>query len=161
MNNNDILRRLRYVFDFSDSQMTSTFASGGSEVEWVQICDWLRREEDPQYQECGDEQLATFLNGLIVDRRGKRDGRQPVPEKSLNNNIILRKLKIALDFKSEDILDTLRLARFPIGKSELSSFFRNPGHRNYMLCRDQVLRRFLNGLQVKYRGTSSSEQQPR
>ena len=107
--------------------------------------------------ECSDEQLATFLNGLIIHRRGKREGKQPVPEKRLTNNLILRKLKIALDFKSEDILEVMKLADFPISNPVLSSFFRKPTHRNYATCQDQILRRFLSGLQVKYRGENSGE----
>lgn len=94
------------------------------------------------------------MNGLINKKRGKREGEQPVAEKVLNNNIILRKLKIALDYKDEQILEIMELAGFPLGKHELSAFFRKPGHNNYRECQAQVLRNFLKGLQVKLRGNS-------
>ena len=98
MTNNDILRRIRYAFDFSDSKMIALFALADHQVTRGQICDWLKKEDDPSYQKCSDTQLAIFLNGLINDKRGKKEGPQPEPEQRLTNNIIFRKLKIALLF---------------------------------------------------------------
>lgn len=151
MNNNDILRRIRFVFDFNDSKMISLFALADVEVTREQISDWLKKEEDPAYQECGDAQLATFLNGLIIDKRGKKDGPQPEPEQRLNNNIIFRKLKIAFNLRDEDILALLNLAEVHISKHELSAFFRRADHKHFRACNDQILRNFLKGLQLNYR----------
>ena len=95
--------------------------------------------------------LATFLNGLIIDKRGKKDGPQPKPEKTLNNNIILRKLKIALHLTDTDMLDIFHLVDFEISRHEINAFFRKPGQSQYRLCKDQFLRNFLYGLQEKYR----------
>ena len=89
---------------------------------------------------------ANFLNGLINDRRGKKDGPQPDPEPRLNNNIIFRKLKIALDLKVEDVLEILALTDVYISKHELSAFFRKPDHKHYRVCKDQILRNFLNSM---------------
>lgn len=151
MTNNDILRRIRYVFDFSDSKMIKLFTLVDVQVTREQISDWLKREEDPAYQNCSDVLLATFLNGLINDKRGKKEGAQPEPEKRLNNNIIFRKLKIALNLKDADILELMSLAGLHISKHELSAFFRKPGHKHYRPCKDQILRNFLKGVQIKYR----------
>ncbi|PRY13246.1 uncharacterized protein YehS (DUF1456 family) [Pontibacter ummariensis] len=155
MNNNDILRRIRYTFDFSDSKMMELFASAGQQVTRAEVSDWLKKEDDPEVKELDDEHLAGFLNGLINDRRGKKEGPQPEPEKRLNNNIILRKLKIALNLKDEDMLDILALANFRLSKHELSAFFRNPNQSQYRQCKDQILRNFLHGMQLKYRGKDS------
>jgi uncharacterized protein YehS (DUF1456 family) len=87
---------------------------------------------------------------MIVANRGKKDGEVPIVEKQLNNNIILRKLKIALELKDEDILDILDLVDMRISKHELSAFFRHPEHAHYRICKDQILRNFLLGMQVKY-----------
>ena len=152
MNNNDVLRRIRYVFDFSDSKMIAVFGSADYEVTRGQVSDWLKKDDDPAYQECSDTQLAIFLNGLINEKRGKREGAQPEPEKQLNNNIIFMKLKIALNLKAEDVLEILELAEFRISKHELSAFFRRPGHKHYRECKDQILRNFLQGMQLKFRG---------
>jgi len=154
MINNDILRRLRYIFDFDDSKMIALFGLADLEVTRSQVSDWLKKEDDPAHQNCTDEQLAIFLNGLINDKRGKKDGPQPEPEKRLTNNIIFRKLKIALDLKADDILDLLKLVNMHMSKHELSAFFRRPNHKNYRDCKDQILRNFLNGVQLKFRDTN-------
>ncbi|RKZ46564.1 MAG: DUF1456 domain-containing protein [Gammaproteobacteria bacterium] len=154
MNNNDILRRIRYVFDFGDSKMIAIFGKADHEVTRGQVSDWLKKDDDPAYQECSDTELASFLNGLINDKRGKKEGAQPKPEARLNNNIIFMKLKIALNLKAEDVLELLELAEFRLSKHELSAFFRKPGHKHYRECKDQILRNFLQGMQLKYRGNS-------
>ena len=152
MDNNDVLRRTRFVFDFNDTKMISLFGLADLQVTREQVSAWLKKEGDPDLVECSDTELAIFLNGLIVDKRGKKEGPTPVPEKRLNNNIIFRKLKIALDLKAEDILDILALAGVKASKHELSAFFRRPGHKHYRDCNDQMLRNFLKGVQFKYRG---------
>jgi uncharacterized protein YehS (DUF1456 family) len=149
--NNKILRQIRYTFDFSDSKMIALFALADHQVTREQVSDWLKKDDDPAYQNCNDTLLATFLNGLIIDRRGKKEGSQPVPEKNLTNNIIFTKLKIALNLKAEDILQILALNGFRLSKHELSAFFRRPGHKHYRECKDQCLRSFLKGMQLKYR----------
>ena len=151
MTQNDILRRIRYILDLDDSKMISIFSLGGLDVTRAQISDWLKKDDDPAYQHLNDAELATFLNGLIVEKRGKKDGPQPVPEQKLNNNIIFMKLKIAFDLKAEDTLAILALNDLVISKHELSAFFRKPGHKHYRACKDQVLRNFLKGLQIRYR----------
>ena len=156
MISNDVLRRLRYVFDFDDTKMISIFAQADHDVTRAQISDWLKKEDDPTYQECTDTLLATFLNGLINEKRGKKEGPKPVPEEKLSNNIIFNKLKIALNLKAEDVLAILELTELRISKHELSAFFRKPGHKHYRECKDQILRNFLNGLQHKYRGGSEA-----
>jgi uncharacterized protein YehS (DUF1456 family) len=157
MNNNDILRRLRYTFEFGDSKMISVFGLGNFKVSREQISDWLKKEDDPSSKECSDMQMAIFLNGLIIDKRGKKKGSPPEPEKRLTNNIIFMKLKIALDLKAEDVLNIMDLAEFKISKHELSAFFRKPDNRHYRSCQDQILRNFLKGIQLKYRQVDSKE----
>jgi len=61
-------------------------------------------------------ELVIFLNGLINDKRGKREGLQAKPERCLTNNILLRKLKIALDLKADDVLAILELGDFRFSK---------------------------------------------
>ncbi|HNX52423.1 MAG TPA: DUF1456 family protein [Pontiellaceae bacterium] len=150
MRNNDILRRLRYTFDLKDSKMIDLFALADRQVTWEQINAWLKKEDDPAYKECSDLQLAAFLNGLIIDKRGRKEGPQPAPEPSLSNNVILMKLRIALNLKAEDVLEIMGLADMPISKHELSAFSRKPDHKHYRVCQDQLLRNFLKGLQIKY-----------
>lgn len=151
MTNNDILRRIRYTFNFSDSKMVAIFGLADHQVTRAEISDWLKKEDDPAYQICGDTQLAIFLNGLITDRRGRKEGSQPRAERRLTNNTVLRKMKIALNLKNEEVLEILTFAGLRMSKHELSAFFRKPDHKNFRVCKDQILRNFLKGVQLKYR----------
>jgi len=161
MTNNDILRRIRFTFDFNDSKMIALFGLADYQVTRSQITDWLKKEDDPAYQKCSDTQLAIFLNGLIINRRGKKEGPQPVPEKRLTKNTIFMKLKIALNLKSEDVLEIMDLANFHMSKPELSAFFRRPDHKHYRDCNDQILRNFLKGIQLKYRAPIQMKEAPK
>jgi uncharacterized protein YehS (DUF1456 family) len=131
--------------------MLELFAEGGALVEKDQLKIWLKKEDDEGYQAIYDKDLAAFLNGFIILKRGKREGELPLPEKSLNNNTIFRKLKIGLSLRDEDILEILELADFKFSKHELSALFRKPEQAQYRVCKDQVLRNFLTGLQIKFR----------
>ena len=73
------------------------------------------------------------------------------PDSRLTNNIILKKLRIALELKEDDMLAVLKLGEVDISKSELSALFRKEGHKNYKECGDQFLRKFLKGLSLRYR----------
>ncbi len=70
----------------------------------------------------------------------------------MSNNEILKKLRVALQLKDDDIIDILALVDFKISKTELSAFFRAEDHPNYVLCGDQVMRNFLNALIIHKRG---------
>ncbi|WP_429128999.1 DUF1456 family protein [Aeromonas media] len=158
MTNNDILRRLRYALAISNDQMVEMFAKGNLTVDHAQLHSWLLKEaaegeeQDPGFVPCPDAALSQFLDGFIAVRRGVRENAPPqvIPNR-INNNLILRKLRIGLDYKEEDMLGTLKLANFNLSKSELSALFRAKDHKHYQDCGDQILRNFLIGLTAKYR----------
>ncbi len=154
MTNNQILRRIRYAFDLNDQKMIQLFAHADVTVTRAEVSDWLKKDDDKAFMPLPDIALAAFLNGLIIERRGKKEGEQPAIERKLTHNIIFRKLKIALDFKDDDILTVLQLADFKLSKHELSAFFRRVDHPHYRECQDQVLRNFLQGVQLKFRASS-------
>lgn len=150
MTNNDVLRRVRYMFYYSDLKMIALFKLANCDVKKSEVSAWLKKEEDAAAVEITDRELSLFFNGLIIEKRGKREGPQPEPEDPLSNNMILRKLKIALDLKTDDILALFESIEKPITKSELSDFFRKANHKLYRPCGDQYLRNFLNALQEHY-----------
>ncbi len=152
MINNDVLRRVRYIFDFSDSQMIDVFAMADYPASIADLHSWLRKDDDPEFKEISDIQFSLFLNGLINTKRGKKEGVEAPVERRLTNNIIFRKLKIALNVQAEEILETIALTGFNMSKHELSALFRKPDNRQYRLCKDQILRNFLKGLQIQLRG---------
>ena len=65
--------------------------------------------------------------------------------------MVLQKLRIALNLQAEGVLQLLELADFRLSKHELSAFFRKPGNKNYRECKDQILRKFLLGMQLQTR----------
>lgn len=71
---------------------------------------------------------------------------------ALTNNDILKKLRVALQLRGEDIIEILGLVDFKISKSELGAFFRKEDNPKYMPLQDQILRNFLNGLVIYKRG---------
>jgi uncharacterized protein YehS (DUF1456 family) len=134
--------------------MISIFSQADCEVTRAQISDWLKKDDDPAYLEISDTEMATFLNGFINEKRGRKEGELPEPESRLNNNIVFRKLKIALNLQAEDIIEILEMAGSKISKHELSAFFRKHGHKHYRDCQDQILRNFLKGVQLMYRDSA-------
>ena len=152
MTNNDILRRIRFALDLSDPKVIDVFAQADVTVSADDVTNLLKREEDEGFAPCDDVTLASFLNGLINDRRGKRDGPQVAPEAHLTNNMIFMKLKIALNLQADGVLAILALADFKMSRHELSALFRKPSHHHFRVCQDQILRNFLQGLTAKHRG---------
>ncbi|NRB25178.1 DUF1456 family protein [Shewanella sp.] len=153
MINNDILRRLRFVFDYQNAKMIKIFAKVNQEVSQELLLNMLKKEEEEGYQPCNDKTMCQFLDGLIIDKRGLREGAEiPEPVSQINNNLTFKKLRVALEMREDDIISTLALADFNMSKSELGALFRKPGHKHFKECGDQVLRNFLAGLSVKYRG---------
>ena len=140
--------------------MITVFAQADLAVSRSQVSNWLKKDDDPEQQPCDDRILAYYLNGLINEMRGKKDGPQPEPEDKLSNNIIFKKLKIALNLKADDILRMMAVVDFKMSKHELSAFFRKKGHKHYRECQEQILRKFLHGIQVEYRDETEEEQRP-
>ncbi len=176
MTNSDILIRLRYALDIKDIDMVEIFKLGGTKITKEEVLEMLTKSNDKLYDEddgdtdlweseedhgkCNNIQLESFLNGLIIFKRGKQEPRPGQPDKPVLliknnrsvNNVVLKKLKIALSLQSEDMLEILELAGVTISKGELSAVFRKEGHKNYMECGDRYVRNFLKGLTIKYRG---------
>jgi len=130
--------------------MIAFFSSVGVTVTREQVSQWLKKDNDADFVACQDIELASFLNGLINEKRGKKEGSQAVPEKRLTNNIILTKLKIALNLKAEELINLLDSVDFRLSKPELSAFSRKVDHKHYRECKDQVLRNLLQAIDKKY-----------
>ena len=158
MNNNDILRRLRYAFDFSNKAAAELFSldpSSSAEMSQAAFLTRLTKDEDDDFVACSDVELAAFLDGLIVSKRGLRE---PAPEPQskpddfrLTRNDMLKKLRIAMSFRVEEMLATLAQGGTVMSNSELSALFRSPSHKHYRACGNQVLRNFIKGLTLQLR----------
>ena len=155
MNNNDILRRLRYALNIGNSEMAGIFKLSGYDIAESVILNIMKKENEDGYIECTDRELEIFLDGLIISRRGKKEtpgaGTAVEATTRISNNLVLKKLRIALDFKENDMFDIFRLSGFEITRPELSALFRKKGHKNYKVCGDQILKNFLQGLTILFR----------
>ena len=156
MTNNDVLRRVRYALALSTAAMAEIFSIFGQMVAQDNILHLLKKEEDVGVVACPDALMEDFLSGLIIHKRGRKEGKPERPAQSqsaepLTNNSILKKLRIALILQEGDMLNILQQAGNPVSKSELSALFRKAGHKNYKECGDQFLRNFLKGLALRYR----------
>ena len=153
MTNNDVLRNLCETFDFNEDKVVEIFALAEQKISSKQVSSWLKKANDPELVECDNKTLSVFLNGLISEKRGKKEGSLPEPDKIMTNNIVLKKLKIALDLKNEDVLELLALSGQSVNSYELTSYFRKPGHKNYRPCKNPMLRAFLKAIQLKLNPT--------
>lgn len=155
MINNDVLRSLRYALDLSDNHMVvlCELADPAFAVDATQVNNWLRGEEQPDYLVCDDASLAHVLDGLIVHLRG-RDETQPqrAVETRLDNNLILKKLRVAFQLRDVDLVEIFQAAGFPLSKPEVTALFRQPSHHNFRRAGDQLMRYFLKGLVLRVRG---------
>jgi len=138
--------------------MAEIFSLADSKVSPSHITNLLKKEEQDGFIACEASEMSLFLDGLIIKLRGVREGAQtPQKDASINNNLILKKIRIALELREEDLLTIMKLADFEFSKSELSAFFRKPGSRQYKPCGDQMLRNFLMGLCEKMRPSDKED----
>lgn len=172
MNNNDRLVRLRYALDIKDADMVEILTLGDKKVTIEEAQQMLAKSNNSQsetdeeaYKEneymkkCDNATLEAFLNGLIIYKRGRQEAKPGETKKHKSmikndrsiNNVLLKKVKIALSLTSEDMLDILDEAGVFISNSELSAVLRKEGQRNYKECGDRYARNFLKGLALRYR----------
>jgi uncharacterized protein YehS (DUF1456 family) len=153
MINNDVLRSLRFMLNISDAKVAQIIGLSGLEVSEGSIGACLKKEDEEGFTPCADEVLAHFLDGLVIERRGRDDSRPAQAiELPMSNNMVLKKLRVAFELKEDDLHAILQAADFPVSKPELSALFRKAGHSNYRTCGDQLLRNFLRGLTLRLRG---------
>lgn len=150
MDNNYVFYKLRKTFRWDEEKIGDLFKSVDYTFSPLTLFAWMKQEQYEGFQEMPDEALAALLNGFIIDRRGLKDGKIPETEATLNNNMIFRKLRIALNLKDDEIIAIMAMADMRIGKAELGSFFRDPKHHNFRHCKDQFLRNFIRGMGMKY-----------
>lgn len=147
MTNNDILRRLRYAFNYSNVQIAKIMQHAGSEPSAEQLSSWLKREDDPELVKFLDPELCQFLDGLVIEKRGPRpDGSKPEVQQFISTNEILKKLRVALSLREDGMMEVFKNADFVVTKAELGSFFRKESHAKFAKCPEQVLRKFIHGL---------------
>ena len=154
MIHNDVLRRLRFALTLNDGSTIDIFRLVDYKMEEEYLHRIMKKEEEPGFIRCRDKIISLFLDGLIIKKRGKQEGVEPKilsGDERLSNNEVLRKIRIAMSYRDDDMIEILKYANFRISKGELSALFRKTDHRSYKDCGDQLLRNFLQGMVKKYR----------
>lgn len=156
MIHNDILRSLRFILNISDARMLTLVRYITPDTQ-VDFTPYLKKEDEEGFLPCPDALLCAFLDGVIIERRGRREGVEPPqPLERLNNNEILKKIRIAFDLKQDDIEALIARTDFKVSSAEINALFRKPSHKNYRTCGDQFLRYLLKGLAMQERPNSTA-----
>jgi uncharacterized protein YehS (DUF1456 family) len=155
MINNDVMRSIRYMLDLGDAHVVefARLADPDFSMTRQDVQAYLKKEDEDGFVKCSDRVLAHFLDGLVIHCRGRDESLPPRRvEDRVSNNLVLKKLRVAFQLKDVDMHEVFARAGFPVSKPELSALFRQPGHKNYRPCGDQMLRNFLKGLTLRLRG---------
>lgn len=153
MTNNEILKSVRYILHLKNAEVVEIIESMGQKATIFEVVNMFKSEDDAEFLECSAPLLHAFLDGIILKRRGPNPNGpgKKFPVDRIDNNTVLRKLRIAFELRDTDMIAILKGVKFNVTKGELGALFRNRNHKNYIKCGDQFLRNFLKGLATKYR----------
>lgn len=151
MNTNDILYKIQKALNLSREDILKAYELAGYEMGASRLDSLLKRRFDKGFQLSSYEELGIFLDGLVILKRGPSPKKQNSDEAvELTNNLILKKLRIALELKEPETEIIFGLGDVGLSKQELKSLFRKEGHKNSKACSDELLMAFLNGLDEFY-----------
>ncbi|MCP4803815.1 MAG: DUF1456 family protein [Proteobacteria bacterium] len=145
MTNDLILRGVRDALHLDADQLIEIFALAGQpvtptglEAALLPLADWG--------SPCTDAALTGFLDALVLQKRGPSKNPGPPRRGPLTNNVVLKKLRAALQLHESDVLDALAAGGQASSPRELRGIFRKPGHKDFRPCGDEVLTAFFSGL---------------
>jgi uncharacterized protein YehS (DUF1456 family) len=148
---NEILYRIQKALNLTTEEMLEAYKLEAYEMDASHLESLLKRRQDDGFRVATYEELGVFLDGLVTLKRG------PSPKKpnddeavELTNNLILKKLRIALELKEAETEIIFGLADVELSKQQLASLFRKEGHKNFRACSDELLMAFLDGLDEFY-----------
>ena len=148
---NEILYRIQKALNLSLEDMLEAYKLENYKMLEPHLKDLLKRRQETGFMLCSYEELGVFLDGLVALKRG------PSPKKSnndeaveLTNNLILKKLRIALELKEAETEIIFGLADIELTKQQLASLFRKETHKNFKPCSSELLMAFIEGLDEFY-----------
>ena len=148
---NEILYRIKKALNLTTEEMLKAYRLENYEMEASHLESLLKKHLDDGFVPASYEELGVFLDGFVTLKRG------PSPKKSnsdeaveLTNNLILKKLRIALELKESETEIIFGLGDVELSKQQLASLFRKESHKNFKPCSDELLMVFLEGLDEYY-----------
>ena len=148
---NDILFKIKKALSLDEKSMQDAYALANYEMSSERLSNILKRRQDKGYEEATYEELGVFLDGLVILKRGPSDKVQKddtVVE--LSNNLILKKIRVAMELKEAELIILFALAEVTLTKRQIGSLFRKEGSKNFKACSDELLMAFLDGLDEFY-----------
>ena len=151
MNTNDILYKIQKALKLSSDDILKAYELAEYKMESEYLDNLLKKRQDKGYKICSFEELGIFLDGLVTFKRGPSPTKANADEiVELTNNLILKKLRIALELKEPETEIIFSLGEATLSKQQLASLFRKEGHKNFKECSDELLQSFLDGLDEFY-----------
>ena len=98
MTNNDIFKKLRVALMLRDDEIVEILKLADFNISKSELGALFRKEDHPNYMECGDQILRNFLNGLVIHLRGTK-------ENPKNPGEVLSKDKIKTSSTPKKIFD--------------------------------------------------------
>jgi uncharacterized protein YehS (DUF1456 family) len=148
---NDILYKIQKALNLSSDDMMKAYELEAYKMDSEHLDSLLKKRQEKGFKLCSYEEVGVFLDGLVTLKRG------PSPKKAntdevveLTNNLILKKLRIALELKEAETEIIFSLGEADLSKQQLASLFRKEGHKNFKACSDELLMAFLDGLDEFY-----------
>jgi len=148
---NDILYKIKTALSLDNESMLKAYALANYSMSVERLECILKRHQDKGYAEASYEELGVFLDGLVLLKRGpspKTANKDEVID--LTNNLILKKLRVALELKEAELVIIFALAEVPLTNRQVGSLFRREGGKNFKTCSDELLMAFLEGLDEFY-----------
>ncbi len=152
----EILKRIKEALYLDNSTILEALRIEGIDIDAETLESYLKHPKHKAHQEIGYTLLGAFLDGFIAYKRGENKQRPDENEEViLDYNLILKKLRVALELKEHELHILFALVDFPIGKQQLKALFRAPSHKNFKPCDTQTFRAFLEGLAEFYYGVTA------
>ncbi len=152
MKTNDILFKIKTALSLDNESMIKAYALANYTITKERVENIVKRRQDKGYEEASFEDLGIFLDGLVLLKRGPSPKSQQEDEEvvELTNNLILKKLRIALNLKEPELVIVFALVDVELTKRQIGSLFRKEGSKNFKECSDELLALFLEGLDEFY-----------
>ena len=150
MKTNDILYKIQKALNLSQEEMLEAYKLAEYNMDATHLDSILKRHQDKGFKLCSYEELGVFLDGFVILKRGPSPKKKNDDVVELTNNLILKKLRIALELKEAETEIIFSLGEAELSKQQLASLFRKEGHKNFKECSDELLIAFLDGMDEFY-----------
>jgi uncharacterized protein YehS (DUF1456 family) len=147
---NEILYKIVKALNLDNKMVIEIFSLTNYDISDLEIENILKKKQDDGFRTCSYEELGAFLDGLITFKRGESSRKSSDEVVELTNNLILKKLRIALELKENEVEIIFGLSEIELSKQQLSSLFRKENNKHFRLCSDELLIAFLDGLDEFY-----------